>query len=230
MNSAERLMVSDMLPTEPLENALGMPMYYCLFSASDYKLISANNSDQPLTLNIHENIGDKYELISFMAWGSSGEVWRACMRGTGFVLAVKIMKEPGYSQKASTALEIARLISATGSDCDELFCDVIDSGIHKSHHFIVFTLGSISLAVVLGESCTVVLENSQKYGILWQLGRGIQYLHRMAIIHTDLKPDNIIFVDDATVNVYDVDDDGLFFEKVALHESVLVVLLLSALV
>lgn len=55
-------------------------------------------------------------------------------------------------------------------------------------------------------------------------------LHRMAIIHTDLKPDNIIFVDDATVNVYDVDDDGLFFEKVALHESVLVVLLLSALV
>ena len=102
-------------------------------------MVAQNDRERPLSLQVQEIIKNKCwpcishicmdwhrltlsildELISFMTWGSSGQVWKARVRGTDSYSAIKVMRDPGFSAKASRAREAARIIFAAGSDCIE---------------------------------------------------------------------------------------------------------------
>lgn len=43
----------------------------------------------------------------------------------------------------------------------------------------------------------------------------LSVLHRLDIVHTDLKPENIVLVDDTIVTVRDIDGEGHCYDKVS---------------
>ncbi|XP_075751617.1 SRSF protein kinase 3 isoform X2 [Rhipicephalus microplus] len=157
-------------------------------------------------------IGDlfytRYHVVRKLGWGHFSTVWLCWdLVGKRFV-ALKVVKSA--SHYTDTALDEIKLLKAvrdsdTDDTCRERVVQLLDdfkiSGVNGTHMCMVFeVLGHNLLKLIIRSNYQgIPLPNVRT--IIRQVLEGLEYLHsKCQIIHTDIKPENILIaVDDAYV-------------------------------
>lgn len=145
--------------------------------------------------------GSRYELISRIAIGGMGEVWKANDSVIGRLVAIKILKEeylgdPGFRERFRTEAKNAALVNHEG------IANVFDYGEEDGSAYLVMEL-------VPGEALSTVLERekilpaSRVLSIVAQTAAALHQAHLAGLVHRDIKPGNLLITPDGTVKITD---------------------------
>ncbi|XP_026885868.2 SRSF protein kinase 1a isoform X1 [Electrophorus electricus] len=160
----------------------------------------------------HVKIGDlyngKYHVIRKLGWGHFSTVWLAWdIQGKRFV-AMKVVKSAEhYTETALDEIKLLRSVRNTdpGDPNREMVVQLLDdfkiSGINGTHVCMVFEVLGHHLLKWIIKSNYQGLPLPCVKSIIRQVLQGLDYLHtKCKIIHTDIKPENILMsVDEAYV-------------------------------
>lgn len=145
--------------------------------------------------------GSRYELVSRIAIGGMGEVWKANDSVIGRVVAIKILKEeylgdPGFRERFRAEARHAALVNHEG------IANVFDYGEEESHAFLVMEL-------VPGEALSTILERdkilpaTKVLHIVAQTAKALHAAHQAGLVHRDIKPGNLLITPDGSVKITD---------------------------
>uniref|UniRef100_A0A336M472 non-specific serine/threonine protein kinase n=1 Tax=Culicoides sonorensis TaxID=179676 RepID=A0A336M472_CULSO len=165
-------------------------------------------------------IGDvfdnRYRVVRKLGWGHFSTVWLCCDLETEKYIALKVVKSaPHYTE---TAIDEIRLLEKI-RDADmhdpnrarivRMLNHFTVRGVNGVHTCLVFEALGCSLYKLIVKNNYQGLAIQQVKSIIKQVLQGLEYLHtKCHIIHTDIKPENILLVMDnaATMN-QEIDDE-----------------------
>ncbi|EPQ26004.1 uncharacterized protein PFL1_06458 [Pseudozyma flocculosa PF-1] len=155
----------------------------------------------------------RYLIVRKLGWGHFSTVWLAKDHKMNRHVALKVVKSaPHYTETALDEIKLLqRLVSANPSHAGRRHCvSLLDHFRHKgpngSHVCMVFE--------VLGENLLGLIKRYQHRGvpphIVKQIAKqvllGLDYMHReCGIIHTDLKPENVLICIDDVESVVEAE-------------------------
>jgi len=141
----------------------------------------------------------RYKIIKKMGWGHFSTVWVALDIQTNKQVAMKIQKSASHYTEAALD-EIKLLQKVTEFDIDNVKCVVhlLDSFEHKgpngTHICMVFELLGPNLLTLIRRYNYEGIPIPIIKDITRQILIGLDFLHTQCqIIHTDLKPENVLF-------------------------------------
>lgn len=149
-------------------------------------------SEHPSALREGAQLG-RYYLVRRLGEGGMGEVWEGLDLGTGASVAVKVMR-PEVAMDAVFLRRFrkeARTLAAVRSPYTANFIELNED---RGLHFMV-------MEFVEGRSVASVLEERGPFSerdalaIIADACRALVEPHRVGIVHRDIKPDNLMFVD-----------------------------------
>jgi len=143
----------------------------------------------------------RYELISRIAIGGMGEVWKATDTVIGRTVAIKILKEeyfadPGFRERFRAEARHAALVNHEG------IANVYDYGEEEGNAYLV-------MEMVPGEALSTVLEREKVLppervlSIVHQTALALHQAHQAGLVHRDVKPGNLLITPDGTVKITD---------------------------
>ena len=140
-------------------------------------------------------IQNQFVLIDAIGSGAFSNVFKAVNMQKKTFCALKIIRnEPRFESAAKMELKILRKTkeaNKTSSVCIHLQCHFA----FKGHQCLSFKLFGPSILDVLKNQKYKRLSNEMIQTVAFQIFEAIAFLHSLKIIFTDLKPENIIFVD-----------------------------------
>jgi hypothetical protein len=147
-----------------------------------------------------EKIG-KYEVLARVGAGASGAVYKGRDPDTGDLVAVKVLQpevanEPSLVQRFEQEFLVARTLRNPHA------VRAVDYGQHEGRPYLV-------MEYVEGEdlwehlNANGRLEESRAIELIAQVGEALHEAHECGIIHRDIKPDNILLLDDGTAKLTD---------------------------
>ncbi|KAK4510244.1 p23 chaperone protein wos2 [Mucor velutinosus] len=153
--------------------------------------------------NIHDDyilrvkgiLGDaeKYEILDLMGQGTFGQVVMCKTLRTGELVAIKVIKNQfSYHAQGEKEVAILRQLKSHPENRDR-FLQLRHSFLFRGHLCAVFELLSISLHKVLSQRPgrpNLAIKDIQRISL--NILETLALLKEMRIIHTDLKPDNIL--------------------------------------
>ncbi|MGH9863316.1 MAG: protein kinase domain-containing protein, partial [Candidatus Acidiferrales bacterium] len=143
----------------------------------------------------------KYEVIEELGRGAMGVVWRARDPFIGRQVALKTIT-PGLLDNPDLLKRFYREAQAAGSLQHPNIVIIYDLGEAEGLPYIAMEfLEGESLEKTIARQPTMAL--AQKLNILIQLCRGLDYAHKHGVVHRDVKPANVIVLNDGTVKVVD---------------------------
>ncbi|GAA3595624.1 hypothetical protein GCM10022198_19330 [Klugiella xanthotipulae] len=145
--------------------------------------------------------GGRYELISRVAIGGMGEVWKATDRIIGRTVAIKILKDeymgdPGFLERFRAEARHAALVNNEG------IANVFDYGEEQGSAYIVMEL-------VPGEPLSTIIEREgvlptdRVLGIVAQTASALHAAHEAGLVHRDIKPGNLLITPEGRVKITD---------------------------
>uniref|UniRef100_H2SCB6 non-specific serine/threonine protein kinase n=1 Tax=Takifugu rubripes TaxID=31033 RepID=H2SCB6_TAKRU len=136
-----------------------------------------------------------YEVLDFLGRGTFGQVVKCWNRGTGEVVAVKILKNhPSYARQGQ--IEVSILARLSGENADEHnLVRAFECFQHRSHTCLVFEMLEQNLYDFLKQNKFSPLPLKVIRPVLQQVATALKKLRSMGLIHADLKPENIMLVD-----------------------------------
>ncbi|XP_034437252.1 homeodomain-interacting protein kinase 3 [Hippoglossus hippoglossus] len=136
-----------------------------------------------------------YEVLDFLGRGTFGQVVKCWKRGTGEVVAVKILKNhPSYARQGQ--IEVGILARLSGENADEHnLVRAFECFQHRSHTCLVFEMLEQNLYDFLKQNKFSPLSLKVIRPVLQQVATALKKLKSMGLIHADLKPENIMLVD-----------------------------------
>ena len=140
-------------------------------------------------------LDSRYIIIGTLGEGTFGKVAHCRHKYTREEVAVKIIKNvEKYRYSAKIEIRILESISKASGEGKRLCVKMLDWFDHHGHICIVFELLGLSVFDFLKENQyePYPLENVREIG--YQLIKSIKFLHEHKLTHTDLKPENIMFV------------------------------------
>ena len=145
--------------------------------------------------------GSRYELLSRIAIGGMGEVWKANDSVIGRTIAIKILKDeymgdPGFRERFRAEARHAALVNHEG------IANVFDYGEEDGSAYLVMEL-------VPGEALSIVLERekilpaTKVLHIVAQTAAALHAAHQAGLVHRDIKPGNLLITPDGAVKITD---------------------------
>ena len=150
-----------------------------------------------------QNSNSEYQFIRFLGGGAFGKVYEAIRNGEEHV-SVKISSvEVSSVQQCTTERSVLKWLSNPSTDPPPYLSSLIDSFMYHDHVVIVTPLYKMSLINLLEirNYSWFPLYYIQQF--LQKLGTAIEFLHRNRVIHTDIKPENIMFTNDDDLMLID---------------------------
>ncbi|MFD0594016.1 protein kinase [Catellatospora coxensis] len=149
-------------------------------------------------------IADRYELIDDPFRGSMGEVFRAYDTRLDREVAVKVIHRDLLGGDLETELvrRFRREARLTAKAAHPGVPEIFDIGVDQNRHYVVMEL-------VQGATLRDLLNEVQPLPDGWaafiaaQISAVLACTHAVALIHRDLKPDNVMLCVDGTVKVID---------------------------
>uniref|UniRef100_A0A6U0CUJ7 mitogen-activated protein kinase n=2 Tax=Ostreococcus mediterraneus TaxID=1486918 RepID=A0A6U0CUJ7_9CHLO len=148
--------------------------------------------------------GSRYELQEVIGKGSYGTVCAALDRETGKRVAIKKVKNAFEHASDATRIlrEVALLRSLKHPDIVEVLNILLPPNPRDFNDvFIVFELMETDLHHVIKANDDLTDEHHQFF--LYQLLRGLKYMHSANVFHRDLKPKNILANSDCKLKICD---------------------------
>ncbi|MFI6818760.1 protein kinase [Nonomuraea sp. NPDC050328] len=152
-------------------------------------------------------LGGRYVMVSRIARGGMGEVWRARDELLGREVAVKLLRKdgPGSGADHGPAGWVARFRNEariTAGLTHPGIAQVFDYGEQSDLAYLVMEL-------VQGESLSAILARHGALGtevtldVLQQTARALHSAHSAGIIHRDIKPGNLLVTPEGAIKVTD---------------------------
>ena len=111
--------------------------------------------------------------------------------------AVKVIRNVyKYQLAAQTELAVLRKIKANDPHNTSCCIHIIENDHYKGHPCFVFPLLSVSIYSFMVRNGYKPFNYDDTIAMLWQICRGVAYIHDLNIIITDLKPENIMMFSD----------------------------------
>lgn len=146
-------------------------------------------------------LDDRYRLVSVLARGGMGIIWRGWDKRSQNVVAVKVLKDELCGQETFLARLHAEAINASRLHHPNLAA-VFDWGETERQGWIVMELvEGRPLSELLSGGHTLSWE--QLAPILLQIAGGLQASHEGHVIHRDVKPSNILISDKGVAKLTD---------------------------
>lgn len=148
-----------------------------------------------------QEYGNRYELVSRIAIGGMGEVWKATDKVIGRTVAIKILKEeyfgdPGFRERFRAEARHAALVNHEG------IANVFDYGEEEGKAYLV-------MEMVPGEALSTILEREKVLppervlSIMWQTAQALHQAHQAGLVHRDIKPGNLLITPEGQVKITD---------------------------
>ncbi|CAD8045125.1 unnamed protein product [Paramecium primaurelia] len=153
-----------------------------------------------MTEEIETHIIQKYEIIQKMGKGAYGVVWKAIVRKTKQIVALKKVFDAFHNATDAqrTFREVMFLQEMAHDNVIRM------TNIHKADNnkdlYIVFDFMETDLHAVIRGG---ILEEIHQRYILYQILKALKYIHSAEIIHRDLKPSNVLLDAECNVKVAD---------------------------
>ena len=152
-------------------------------------------------------LADRYELVSPLARGGMGQVWRARDRLLNRPVAVKILRseftdDPSFRARFRAEAQHAAMIVHPNIAAVFDYGEVPADGTGEPLAYLVMEL-------VEGESLAHLLRREPRLGpeltlsILRQTAAALAAAHAAGIVHRDVKPGNVLVAPDGTVKITD---------------------------
>lgn len=151
-------------------------------------------------MEVLEIIGKRYELLRQLGVGGMGVVYEAADRLTGQTVALKrvLMQSDETIHTTSTSgldtrIALAREFRTLASLRHPNIISVLDYGfdLEQNPYFTMDLLEKPQTILAAGEGRS----QDEKMMLIIQMLQAIAYLHRRGILHCDLKPDNVLVVE-----------------------------------
>ncbi|KAL0169023.1 hypothetical protein M9458_037245, partial [Cirrhinus mrigala] len=159
---------------------------------------NSGSADGDYQLVQHEllcSLKNTYEVLDFLGRGTFGQVVKCWKRGTGEIVAVKILKNhPSYARQGQIEVGILARLSSENADEHNLV-RAFECFQHRSHTCLVFEMLEQNLYDFLKQNKFSPLPLKVIRPILQQVATALKKLKAMGLIHADLKPENIMLVD-----------------------------------
>lgn len=161
------------------------------------------NEDGHIVCNPGQLFGP-YKIDKTIGEGSFGRVAHATNTISGKNVAVKIMKIDREKRKVALAEVCALTLISCRDPYDESLCiKMLDYIISDTYSCIVFPVLGPSVFDFLKENNFESYPMNQIIHISHQLCHAVNFLHRNGMTHTDLKPENVLFVNPSYTKFYD---------------------------
>lgn len=146
-------------------------------------------------------LNDRYRLVSVLAKGGMGVIWRGWDKRSQNVVAVKVLKDELSGQETFLARLRAEAVNASRLHHPNLAA-VFDWGETEGQGWIVMELvEGRPLSDMLAGGHALTWE--QLAPILMQVAGGLQATHAGNVIHRDVKPSNILISDKGVAKLTD---------------------------
>lgn len=142
---------------------------------------------------------DSYTVVDLVGEGSFGKVYKARIKGSGNIVAIKFINKKGKNEKELRNLrnEIDILIKLNHNHIITVF----DSFETETEFILVMECAHGELYEILQDDKRLPVEIVQQ--IAKQLVQALHYLHSNRIIHRDIKPQNILIGHNGIVKLAD---------------------------
>ncbi|XP_074038876.1 homeodomain-interacting protein kinase 1 [Leptinotarsa decemlineata] len=138
---------------------------------------------------------DQYEVLEFLGRGTFGQVVKCRNKRTKELVAIKILqKDPWCARQGQ--IEVNILFRLCQENADEFnFLTLYDSFQHKNHLCLVFEMLEQNLHDFVEDNDFNPMPLKYIRPIIQQILTALLKLKDLGLIHTDVKPENIMFVD-----------------------------------
>ena len=147
-------------------------------------------------------LSNRYELIQVIGRGGMAEVWRALDRQLGREVAVKVLHAPMAADPRGLA-RFQREATASAAIDHPGMVSIYDAGADDDRHFLVMELlQGETLAALMGREGRLDPVRVAEIGAAVAVALGA--VHRVGLVHRDVKPPNIMLTKDRGVKLMDL--------------------------
>lgn len=146
-----------------------------------------------------------YKIVSVLGEGAYGRVTQAENLVDGTTAALKIISKTKKAKRNVAMAEITALTSISRKDPnDESLCiKMLDWFECDMYLCIAFPVLGLSVFDFLKENDYEPFPMEHVRHISYQLCYAVDFLHRNGMTHTDLKPENLLFLNSSYITIYD---------------------------
>jgi serine/threonine-protein kinase len=151
-------------------------------------------------------VGDRYRLLERLAVGGMGVVYRGDAVADGRPVAVKFLHE-SFVAAPDIVQRFQREVAAMQRLSHPNLIEVLDTGASGGVPYLVMPFesgASLGDALVSGP-----IPPPRAVGIALEILSGVAHAHQHGVLHRDLKPDNVLLVDDRGERRVKIVDFGL---------------------
>jgi len=206
-------MIAAMSYLPPTAVVTGMPSVPVAYAAADVKLPCyckeqcsscgvPREGDMKIVANHHLRVNDytDYIITHFLGRGVFGQVVEAVRIQTGQTYAVKVLKNtPSYYEQGKTELNVLLRLMKYGAQRQPV-THLVEAFEMNGHLCLVFELYKENLYEYLKRNRFTPLSVANIRHIGYQLLQALEFLLSCKVIHTDIKPENIMFVNNNANN------------------------------
>ncbi len=182
-NSIEPQAVSDQGETSEIQN----PGHPELEDDDDVAYLPAKSGKA----FVGELLYGRYRIVSLIAKGGMGEVYKGKNEKTNQPVAIKVLSKV-LAEKKESVYRFMREIGSVAALKHPNLIAVSDIGITDNGcpYYVMEYVEGQSLADIIGSEHTLTIERTKS--IFIQLSSALSVAHQLGIIHRDIKPSNII--------------------------------------
>ncbi|KAJ3016378.1 dual specificity protein kinase kns1 [Thoreauomyces humboldtii] len=142
------------------------------------------------------------QVVQVLGQGTFGKVLQVYDRNSDEYVAIKIIRAlPKYTEASMIEIKVLQLLEKNDRTGLHHCIKLERAFTYHGHTCMVFPLLSKSVYDYMKWNSFEPITPRQAAEITFQLIDAVEYLHSIGIIHTDLKPENVMIVDSASRNV-----------------------------
>jgi serine/threonine protein kinase len=191
------LLLSYLISDIPITKTIEGVTYYAIEIIINDKVkeyLCKSDSECKLWLNNfkriikHNKFSEKYKLEELISDGKVASVYRGLNIKTKEVVCVKIIDKNKLNNKASMLYNEVLILKSLSHDNVVRYIDHFED--YNFIYVVMEYLQGGQLINYLNEQGGSI-SDQRKIDIMYQLGKGIEYLRMMGVLHRDIKPGNI---------------------------------------
>ena len=144
-------------------------------------------------------MNNRFEMIKALGKGTFSKVFMCNDLIQGGKKAVKVIRNVDkYQIAARTEAKILQYLRDNDPNNNFAIIHVCEISYYQAHPIFVFPLYGRSLYRFIADNQFQPMPMGQVKSIVKQITKAVAYVHALGVIITDLKPENIIIVDDTS--------------------------------